>query len=132
MGCNVNAEKKRLEWEKQQFVLDKLLNPITFLIGGFVATNLLQNMPVSGMTKTTTQQQANKDNWLGNAWHSIVPWGILIPDTTTTTAGESELTYLTPDQANILRAGMVMLAAEKSGVTDGLGNAAKTLIGALK
>jgi hypothetical protein len=91
-----------MEWEKQQFILDKLLNPITFLIGGFVATNILQNSS-SGLSRKTNRDTFN-------------------------TATE-EINFLTPDQANILRAGMITAIASQSGVLESVGSAVKGLIG---
>jgi hypothetical protein len=102
----VNIEKKQLEWQKTQFVLDKLLNPITFLVGGFVATNILQNTPVSGLSKKTGRDTFN-----------------------TATA---EVNYLTPDQANVLRAGIVAVASSQTGILDSVSSVVKGLIGAAK
>jgi len=125
-----NREQKReLRWQRQKYAIDKALelatNPTTMLIGGFVATNVLQN------TRMGNVQVDQEVTTLDRPWWSIVfPFLPASGQTTTVTpGGVRQVNFLTEDQANVLRGGLVIAAAAKSGV---LQDMSALLSGALK
>ena len=104
MGGNLNAEKQKLEWEKTKYFGDKVsqvvLSPVALLIGGFVLTNVLQHK-VYGYYR---EDKPGFIEWLGGVREG------------STTA----MTYLTEDQANMLRTGLVAMVAMDTGFMDKL------------
>jgi len=86
--------------------LKLLTQPAVALVGGFVLTNLAENIVIG---KTQTERVIVEQQW----WQHLFPmWSLFIPDTKETTipAGQP-LTLLTKDQANVARAALVALAS---------------------
>jgi hypothetical protein len=88
------------------------VNPVTLLVGGFVVTNVLQH---------TTMARAVEVN---KAVNPLTWWPWNSASTTTT----EDLSWLSDDQANILRLAMVMLASSQSGLITALGGAVGNIV----
>jgi hypothetical protein len=104
-----SAERQARSWEKTRYLIDRvfplLTNPTTLLVGGFVAAQYLQNTAM----KYTPGPNSGHDDQYNPGWPVA---------TTLANVGDIPINYLTPDQANILRAGLVTVMAANSGIFD--------------
>jgi hypothetical protein len=126
-------ERKQLEWEKQRFLLDKaagiLASPALLTTGAFVAINVLQNTKMATVYRQEHTEAGEVNLWKA-ALGTVNPLLMLLlpsksPDTVIP-AGNQDVTWLTDDQANVLRAGIILMGtAQGVGQSGILGDIAK-------
>jgi len=113
------------DWQKLTYAVDRVLpimaNPVNLMIGGFVLTNVLEHTPLGDKRVTPGTAGLNlMSKWF--SWDWIKDIGQPVDVTPV------QLTVLTADQANVLRAGLVMVAASQTGIFSQLGGLVKAVV----